>query len=170
MGFLFGNLKNARHQDILEFNESLSVLLVSTLFILLAANVDIEDIALVFNLKTLFLLGLIVFVIRPLGVFISSIGSSFSTQDKIFISWIGPNGIVAAGISSLFGMRLAELDIAGAEYVMPLVFMLILGTVLLNATTANIMAKKLGVFLEKPQGILLVGASRAARLIAYYLN
>src|SRR5699024_6816345 len=60
MGFLFGNLKNARHQDILEFNESLSVLLVSTLFIFLAANVDIEDIALVFNLKTLFLLGLIV--------------------------------------------------------------------------------------------------------------
>ena len=170
MGFLFGNIKNTKRQDILEFKESLSVLLVSTLFILLAANVNIEDIMLVFNFKTLLLLLLVVFVIRPIGVFVSSIGSSFTLQDKLFISWIGPKGIVAAGISSLFGMRMLEQGIPGAEYITPLVFMLILGTVLLNATTANFVARKLGVFLEKPQGILIVGASHAARLIAYYLN
>ena len=91
-------------------------------------------------------------------------------NEKIFISWVGPRGIVAAGIASLFGSKLVDNGEPGAEYITPLVFMIVLGTVLLNATTARFFAKWVGVFLEKSEGILIIGASKASRLIARYLQ
>src|SRR5699024_973474 len=131
--------------------ESLSVLLVSILFILLAANIDIEDLMLVYNWKALLLFVILVFAVRPIGVFLSSINSPLQFKEKLFISWVGPRGIVAAGVSSLFGIKLARQGIPGAEYITPLVFMIVLGTVLLNATTARGVAKLLGVFLKKSE-------------------
>jgi len=112
----------------------------------------------------------IILILRPIGVFLSTSKSNLSTQEKLFISWVGPRGIVAAGIASLFGSRLAEEGIAGAEYITPLVFMVVLGTVILNATSAGIIAKMLGVLLDKSNGLLMVGAHRASRLIAKYLK
>ena len=91
-------------------------------------------------------------------------------NEKLFISWVGPRGIVAAGIASLFGLKLARNGVAGAEYITPLVFVIVLGTVLLNATTARLFAKLVGVFLTKSGGILIVGASKVSRLIGHYLE
>lgn len=87
----------------------------------------------------------------------------------MFIGWVGPRGIVAAGIASLFGLKLANQGVPGAEYITPLVFMIVLGTVLLNATTARLFAKIVKVFLVKSEGILIVGASKFSRLIGKYL-
>ena len=83
---------------------------------------------------------------------------------------MGPRGIVAAGIASLFGTKLALKGVPGAEYITPLVFALVLSTVLLNATTARLFAKIVGVFLKKSEGILFIGASKFPRLIAEYLG
>jgi len=83
---------------------------------------------------------------------------------------VGPRGIVAAGIASLFGTKLAIKGVPGAEYITPLVFALVLTTVLLNATTARLFAKIVGVFLKKSEGILFIGASKFPRLIAEYLG
>ncbi len=83
---------------------------------------------------------------------------------------MGPRGIVAAGIASLFGSKLLQKGEPGAEYITPLVFMIVLGTVLLNATTARKFAKIVGVFLKKSEGILIIGASKMSRLIANYLK
>ncbi len=91
-------------------------------------------------------------------------------NEKLFISWVGPRGIVAAGIASLFGLKLASQGVEGAEYITPLVFMIVLGTVLLNATTARLFARLSGVLLKRSEGILIVGASPPARLIATYLQ
>ncbi len=110
-----------------------------------------------------------VFVIRPLGVFWSTSKSGLQLNEKLFISWVGPRGIVAAGIASLFGLKLAMKGEPGAEYITPLVFMIVLGTVLLNATTARFFAKVVGVFLKSPDGILIVGASPFSRIVAQYL-
>jgi hypothetical protein len=77
---------------------------------------------------------------------------------------------VAAGIASLFGSKLIKHGVAGAEYITPLVFMIVLGTVLLNATTARMFAKVIGVFLKSSDAILFVGASSPTRLIAKYLK
>ncbi|SEB63273.1 sodium/proton antiporter, CPA1 family [Maribacter dokdonensis] len=170
MGMVMGNTDLPNIKELLYFKESLSILLISILFILLAANIDIADLELIFTWKTIALFLSIVFIIRPLGVFLSSIGSNLKFNEKLFISWVGPRGIVAAGIASLFGSKLLSKGEAGAEYITPLVFMIVLGTVLLNATTARVFAKLIGVFLNKSEGILILGASKVSRLIGDYLH
>ncbi|KAA1247294.1 sodium:proton antiporter [Aquimarina sp. RZ0] len=170
MGMVLGNINLPNIDEILYFKESLSVLLISILFILLAANINIEDLQLIFNWEAVLLFAVVVFIVRPLGVFLSSRKSGLKITEKLFISWVGPRGIVAAGIASLFGLKLAKLGEPGAEYITPLVFMIVLGTVLLNATTARLFAKMVGVFLTKSEGILIIGASKVTRLIAAYLK
>ncbi len=170
MGMVLGNSNSKHIKDILYFKESLSVLLISILFILLAANINMADIWLVYNWKTAVLFAIVVFIIRPIGVFLSTRKSQLKRNEKMFISWVGPRGIVAAGIASLFGLKLADKGVPGAEYITPLVFMIVLGTVLLNATTARFFAKIAGVFLKKSEGILIIGASEVSRLIAKYLE
>jgi hypothetical protein len=129
-----------------------------------------DELLLLYNWKTAALFALVVFVIRPLGVFLSTTKSKLKTNEKLFISWVGPRGIVAAGIASLFGSKLMKQGVEGAEYITPLVFMIVLGTVLLNATTARLFAKLVGVFLTKSEGILIVGASKVSRLLGHYLK
>ena len=170
MGMVLGNMNLPNIKELLYFKESLSVLLISILFILLAANINISDLELIYNWKTAALFAVIVFLIRPIGVFLSSHGSNLKFKEKLFISWVGPRGIVAAGIASLFGSKLLLKGEPGAEYITPLVFMIVLGTVLLNATTARIFAKIVGVFLNRSEGILILGASRVSRLIGEYMH
>ena len=170
MGMVLGNMDLPNIKEILYFKESLSVLLISILFILLAANMEISDMLSIYNWKTALLFAVIVFIIRPLGVFLSTRGSSLKLNEKLFISWVGPRGIVAAGIASLFGSKLVDKGEPGAEFITPLVFMVVLGTVLLNATTARYVARWLGVFLKRSEGILIVGASKVSRLIGAYLK
>ncbi|WP_456441775.1 cation:proton antiporter [Psychroserpens sp.] len=170
MGMVLGNSDSPYLKELLYFKESLSVLLISILFILLAANINMEDLLLIYNWKTAILFAIVVFIIRPIGVFLSTHGSDLKLNEKLFISWVGPRGIVAAGIASLFGLKLAKNGISGAEFITPLVFMIVLGTVLLNATTARFFAKIIGVFLTKSEGILIVGASKVSRLLGHYLE
>lgn len=169
MGMVLGNLDVEEVKDILDFKESLSILLISLLFILLSANIDIDNLMLMWDWRVLVLFLVIILIIRPLGVFLSSINSSLDTNEKLFVSWVGPRGIVAAGIASLFGLKLAGV-VEGAEYITPLVFIIVLGTVLLNATTARFAASRLGVMLQNSQGIMILGANKASRLIAQYLQ
>ncbi|PRX56878.1 cation:proton antiporter [Flagellimonas meridianipacifica] len=170
MGMVLGNMNLPNLKELLYFKESLSVLLISILFILLAANINIRDMELVYNWNSAILFAVIVFIIRPLGVFISTQGSNLKFNEKLFIGWVGPRGIVAAGIASLFGSKLLIKGEPGAEYITPLVFMIVLGTVLLNATTARFFAKVVGVFLKQSDGILIIGASKISRLIGNYLK
>ncbi|MEP2970268.1 cation:proton antiporter, partial [Nonlabens ulvanivorans] len=170
MGMVMGNINLPNLKELLYFKESLSVLLISILFILLAANINMEDLYLIYRWETAVLFAIVSFIIRPLGVFASSINSGLKINEKLFISWVGPRGIVAAGIASLFGSKLVTQGVEGAEYITPLVFMIVLGTVLLNATTARLFAKIVGVFLKQSDGIMIVGASKFSRLIASYLK
>jgi len=170
MGMVLGNSNSPYLKELLYFKESLSVLLISILFILLAANINMEDLLLIYNWNTVVLFSVVVFILRPIGVFLSTYNSSLKLNERLFISWVGPRGIVAAGIASLFGLKLAKEGVAGAEYITPLVFMIVLGTVLLNATTARFVAKIVGVFLKQSNGILIIGATKASRLIGDYLE
>ena len=170
MGMVLGNMKLTALKDLMYFKETISILLISILFILLSANIDFRDLELILNWNSLILFGIVVLFVRPLGVFLSASKSSLTTNEKIFISWVGPRGIVAAGIASLFGLKLTMQGVENANYITPLVFMIVLGTVLLNATTARIMALFTKVLLKKSEGILIVGASKPSRLIANYLK
>ena len=169
MGMVMGNIKLLNIKELLYFKESLSVLLISILFILLSANVNIEDLLLLETWNTLWLFLCVVFIVRPIAVFVSTAKSKLKLNEKIFISWVGPRGIVAAGIASLFGSKLIRQGVEGAELITPLVFMIVLGTVLLNATTARFFSKIMGVYLTESDGILIVGASKFSRVISIYL-
>ncbi len=170
MGTVLANMDVPQLKEIQFFKESISVLLISMLFILLAANIDLAHLQLLLDWRCLWLFLFVILVLRPAAVFLSTRGSELHLREKLFISWVGPRGIVAAGIASLFGLSLTNDGIPGAEYLTPLVFMIVLGTVLLNATTARLVARWLGVTQEASNGILFVGANKAARLIAKYLQ
>lgn len=171
MGTILGNMNIPHFKEILHFKESLSILLISILFIELSANINLEDLMLLLDIRCLLLFLFVILVLRPVGVFLSTYkADNLNFREKAFISWVGPRGIVAAGIASLFGMRLQNDNVPGAEYITPLVFMIVLGTVLLNATTARILARLLKVVKEASDGILIVGANSPARLIGRYLN
>ncbi len=170
MGTVLGNLDVPNFREVILFKESISILLISILFIVLAAHMDMDSLYLVLDWRCLLLFGIVILVLRPLSVFLSTRRSELIINEKLFISWIGPRGIVAAGIASLFGYKLMEKGVSGAEYITPLVFMVVLGTVLLNASTARFVAKMLKVILDSSTGILIVGANKAARLIGKYLQ
>lgn len=169
LGMVIGNIDIPHKKEIAYFGESISILLIAVLFILLSANIDIDDLMLLRDWRVLALFLSIILVLRPIAVFLSTRTSGMPVRDKMFISWVGPRGIVAAGIASLFGSKLVSKGVFGAEYITPLVFMVVLGTVILNATTAGLLARLTGVLLAKSNGILILGAHRASRLIASYL-
>ena len=169
MGMVLGNMDLDELKGILDFKESIVLILISMLFIFLAANIEIEQLEYLVDWKIVVLFLIIILVIRPIGVFLSTTKSNLNLKEKLFVSWIGPRGIVAAGIASLFGMRLQGV-IEGAEFITPLVFMVVLGTVLINATSAKWVADKLGVSFKKIEGILIFGANQASRLIATYIK
>ena len=171
MGLVLANKDTPKIKEIMTFKESLSVLLISILFILLAANINMEDLYLILrDWRPIALFGFVALVLRPLSVFISTAGGNLSFREKLFISWVGPRGIVAAGIASLFGLDLVSKDVPGAEYITPLVFMIVLGTVLLNATTARLVARLLGVIQASSDSVLILGANSFALTIAKYLQ
>ncbi|NJC27935.1 cation:proton antiporter [Neolewinella antarctica] len=171
MGLVLANRDVPRIKEILSFKESLSVLLISILFILLAANMNLDELELLYkDWRPIALFGVVALVLRPLSVFASTAGGSLSTNEKLFISWVGPRGIVAAGIASLFGLTLAEEGVENAEYITPLVFMIVLGTVLLNATTARMVARLLGVIQDTSNGVLILGSTDFSITIAQYLK
>lgn len=177
MGMALANMNVPNIEQILDFKESMTVLLISVLFIVLSANINESDIEnLLASQESFLVFFAVIFILRPLGVLLSAQGSDLTFKERLFISWIGPRGIVAAGVASLFGLQLTEKAansgayIQGAELVTPLVFMVVLGTVLLNATTARFVARRLGVILDSSSGILMVGANKGARLIAQYLQ
>ena len=169
MGALLANSKGVRLQEILHFKENLSVLLISALFVLLAARLEI---AAVVNLgfAALAFLVIIQFLIRPLSVWLCTIGAGWSWQERVVLGWIAPRGIVAAAISSLFVLRLESVDIDSAKVLVPLAFVLIIGTVVFQSLTAKFVADKLGVSDPEPNGVLIVGANAVAQRIGLALK
>jgi len=169
MGIWLANMKNVAIEDILDFKESLSILLISGLFILLAARLDFAQFEAI-GFAGIMLFLIIQFIARPVKVFISTLGSELTWQEKTVISWIGPRGIVAAAVSALFALRLQDLGIEHAELLVPLAFTIIIGTVFLQGSTAKFIANKLGVAEPEDKGFLIIGANPVARIIAKALN
>lgn len=169
LGVALANWKGFPKDHILEFKESLTVLLISTLFIVLAARVNLEHLIGV-GISGVLLLFIAMFIARPLAIWFSSIGSSLSINEKLMISWIGPRGIVAAAISSLFAIKLQDTQLQGVELLVPLVFTIIIGTVLIQGLGAKTIAKLLNVQEKVYKGVLIVGSNPVALAIAKSLK
>ncbi len=169
MGIFLANSNLHQLREVWYFKERLSIIFISVLFIILAANIGLDQLALL-DWRSLVLLAVVLFVLRPVGMQLSALGSDLTRNERIFLSWIAPRGIVAAAVSSLFAFRLTEIGFPGAEILEPLVFMVIVGTVVLQGLTAKPFALFLGVAEAEPQGFLLVGSHRFAIQLASLLT
>jgi len=169
MGIWLTNMPHVDMEEILDFKESLSILLISLLFIILASRLDFADFTALGWPALLILFG-IQFLARPLSVMTSTIGSNLSWPERHLLAWIAPRGIVAAAVSALFAMQLESAGFADADKIVPLTFMIIIGTVLLQSATARPIALWLGVAEPEPRGCLIVGANPVARTIAVALK
>lgn len=169
MGIRMANMRGVSVDGILDFKESLSVLLISGLFILLAARVDFAELRQL-GWAALGVLAVMQFVARPLKILICTWGSTLRWQERALLAWIAPRGIVAAAVSALFALRLQEQGYPDAGLLVPLTFMVIIGTVVVQSGTARLLAQRLGVAEPEPLGLLVVGANAIARALAKVLN
>ena len=166
MGIIVANAGVPNLGSLLTFKEDLTVLFVSVLFIVLAANVTREAALAALRWETMAVVAVVLLVLRPLDVLLSSIGSRLSRRERAFIAWVSPRGIVAASVTSLLASRLLDEGIAGAGSLVPLVFAVIVVSVLLASLTAKPLGVRLGVADPDPQGVLFLGAHPVARDIA----
>jgi len=169
MGVWLANAKGLHIEHILTFKEDLSVLLISTLFIVLASRLDIGLIP-QYGWQILLMLVIAQFVIRPLNAAVCTFGSDLSTPEKSFIGWLAPRGIVAAAVSSLFVIRLQEAGVPKAEMLVTLIFSLIIGTVVFQSLTAKPLAQRLGISNPEPNGVLFFGINDIALALAKALR
>ncbi|MEO8817504.1 MAG: sodium:proton antiporter [Paralcaligenes sp.] len=169
MGIWMANHKDVQTAEILEFKETLSLMLVSVLFIILAARVDSASL-LALGWKGFAVLAVMLFVARPLKVIFSAWGSNLSWRERGLLAWIAPRGIVAAAVSALFSLRLEDSGLAHVDQLLPLTFLVIVGTVVLQSLTARPLAVALKVAEPEPVGFLIVGANPLARAIGSVLH
>lgn len=169
MGIYLGNRKGIPIEEILEFKESLSLLLISALFILLAARLDLPGLqALGWGAVGAFLV--IQLVARPLMVLYGTWGSSLTWRERALLAWLAPRGIVAAAISALFALKLEQRGFEQAGLLVPLAFGVIIGTVVLQSLTARPLARLLKVSEPEPEGFLILGANPLARALGQALD
>lgn len=169
MGFAVANQRLVAVRRIVEFKEDLRVLLIAALFIMLAAQLDLTDMQYIGWEAIVFLL-ILMLLVRPAAVFVSMLGTRLYVKEKIFLSWLAPRGIVAAAVASLFTFRIAEIYPEESQFIVPIIFLVIVGTVAIYGLTISPVARWLGLAEPDPQGVLFVGAHDWARHIASALD
>jgi hypothetical protein len=165
MGVSMANQKRFDIDHIIEFKETLQVLLISGLFILLGSRLDLNSLT-DLGVKPLIFVAVLMLVARPLSVWLSMLGTTLSWREKLFIAWLAPRGIVAAAVASIFSIELLAHDHQDAEILIPVTFSVIIITVIVYSLTAGLLARYLNLVEKNPQGVLMVGGHKWARQIA----
>ena len=165
MGMVLANQRQIDISPALEFQGALVRLLVGVLFVLIAASVSPSDIGGVLP-GALVLVAVMALLIRPLAVALATWRAGLTLRERAFAAWMAPRGIVAGATASAFSLALADEGLAGAERVLPIVFVAILGTVVLYGLTAAPVARLLGVAGAGGRLVLVVGGNRCARAVA----
>jgi len=163
-GMTLANSKLADLSELRKFKEDIAVLLVSGVFVILTADLTPAIISSALNLNTLLFLLAMLFVVRPLSVWIATAGT-LNRKEALLLGWIAPRGIVAVAVSGLFGSLLVDLSregrfyFSGADQIVPLAFAMVFTTVVLHGFTIGPLARKLGLARSEKPGVLLVGAN-----------
>ena len=163
-GMTLANSKLAGLTELQKFKEDIAVLLVSGVFVMLTADLTPAIIGQAINWNTLAFLMCMLFVVRPLSVWISTYGT-LNRKEAILLGWIAPRGIVAVAVSGLFGSLLVDLSregrffFEGADQITPLAFAMVFTTVVLHGFTIGPLARGLGLARKEKPGVLMVGAN-----------
>ncbi len=174
LGIALANQRTISMHQVLEFKEHLSVLLISCLFIVLGSRVDPRQVW-ELGLGGVAFLAAMILVVRPSSVMLATLRSKLTWQERVFLAFLAPRGIVAAAVSSVFALKLATLtgDELGdatfaqqADTLVPITFLVIVGTVFVYGLCAAPLAHRLGLADSNPQGILFASAESWVREIA----
>lgn len=157
-GQVFALCTPAGLESIKKFKTELTHLGIGVLFILLSATLKLDAVAAFGWRGALAILG-ILFIVRPLNIFVSTFGSDLSTREKVFLSWIAPRGVVAASMAALFALRLENQgSVAEGSFIRTFVYAVIAATVLGQGLSAGLVARFLGVLRATPSNCLIIGA------------
>ena len=162
MGILLANQKRVDITPVLEFKESLSVLLISSLFILLSARLKPEQFA-VLDWRVLAFIAILVLIVRPASVWMSTVRSTLTRRERWFLALMAPRGIVAASVASVFALRLMAVRYPGAERLVPVTFAVVAGTVLVYGLGSPLVSRWLGLSRPGQSGLLIISADPVAQ-------
>jgi len=168
-GLVMGNVETHALEDLREFKEQLTVLLIGLLFVLLAADIRLAEVE-ALGVPGLVVVLVLMLVVRPLNVLAGTYHSDLKLREKAFIAWLAPRGIVAAAVSSLFADSLDVAGIEGGAALRALVFMVIAITVTVQGLTGGIVSRLLGVGRKSNYGYVILGANDLGRALAGILR
>lgn len=157
-GLVFGNLNLPSIEDIRRFNETIGLLLVSSVFILLTADIDLASLYHL-NWRYGVLLLMIILVIRPIIIFISMLGTKVESAERILLACVAPRGVVAAAVGGVFAYDLSARHFPQANMLLPMVFVLVVVSVVIYGFSLPFIAKKLKLAVEHKNGLMIIGAS-----------
>ena len=162
-GMLLGNADLPYEEDISAFKGDITLIVLSFVFITLAALLEFS-VLLKLGIGGLAVVAIIALVLRPLLVFVSSVGDKFTREEKLFMSFVGPRGIIPASVATLFAIELRSAGMnEAADVLVGTVFLTILLTVVFEAGLARRIAEKLNVI---PMRVIIVGGGRVGRALA----
>ncbi|NIY73125.1 sodium:proton antiporter [Marivivens donghaensis] len=159
MGVVVANAKLQSYEELRRFKEHATILLVSGVFILLAANLDFDTLARLDWTALLFILSVIL-IARPLTVMTSLAFSGVPIKERVLVALTGPRGVVLVAVAGLFGERLQSMGLEDGALVGPLAFALVAATVVLHGFTLGPLARALGLSGSGAAGVIIVGGSR----------
>jgi len=168
-GVVLANRHLRNIDELRRFKEYITVILVSVVFILLTADIK-PDVLQRLDWHSAALLAVIIFVVRPVAVYIATLGSHMAWRERLLIGWVAPRGIVAAAVAGLFAPRLMNKGYGGADQLLPLVFALIVVTVVLHGLSIGWLARRLKLAAQRANGLLIVGASPWSVELAHTLQ
>lgn len=174
-GMTLANSRLAGLLELQKFKEDIAVLLVSAVFVILTADLTPQMIGAALTWNTLAFLVVMLFIVRPLSVWISTYGT-LTRNEAILLGWIAPRGIVAVAVSGLFGQLLMELNqnpdvnLYGAQQIAPLAFAMVFATVVLHGFTIGPLSRALGLAKKGRPGVLIVGVNPWSVAFAQALN
>ncbi len=159
MGITMANMNITSIDDMRHFKETMSVMLISAVFIMITASLPIETLLEIFSWNILSFVILMMFAVRPLSIFLSTIGTDLSLKEKTLVGWIAPRGIVALTVSGYFAGALRKQGFEDARLLIPLTLGLVFATVSAHGFSIRWLASKLGLAIDDQPGVLLVGGS-----------
>jgi NhaP-type Na+/H+ or K+/H+ antiporter len=167
-GVVMANTGLRELRRLRRFNEEITVVLLSFVFVLLAADLPLSEVQ-ALGWSAVWVVILVIWVARPLAVFTCTVGSELNVRQRLFLSWVCPRGIVAASVAGLFRLLLNQADILGGSRLEALVFVTVALTVAVQGSTIGPVARSLRVDLPSLGGTIIVGAHRFGRLLARLL-
>ncbi|WP_071188738.1 cation:proton antiporter [Trichormus sp. NMC-1] len=168
-GVVFANSSVPEERLLRSFKNQLTILSVSVLFILLAADLSIASV-LALGWGSLFTVLVLMFVVRPINILLCTWNSDLNWRQKLFLSWVAPRGIVSASVASLFAISLTQRGINGGDAIKALVFLTIIMTVFCQGLTAGWIVKWLRITSKDATGALIVGCNPLSLLIARFFQ